>query len=132
MAYLILYFTTYHYVKSYKIEGNYPDGYGKLDFSSTIQTNNHGICIRSIESILNLPFPDIIESKFDSGIVDGIVNLTWLERNLRMSAYSENGKLHGMFKVYDGRNEKWMIGSFVQNKLQNEPCWIISQQMVSF
>ena len=118
-----------HIFIRYEINGNYPNGHGKLNFLK--QSENTKNCVQLIDSILGLPPPDIIESDFIDGFISGIVNLTWVERNIQMTAYTQNGQLHGMFKVHDKIQNRWMIGAFNQNKLKDNYCWLIENQMVT-
>ena len=92
-------------------------------------------CIALKGSIIGLPPPDIVESTFVGGLVSGIVNLTWIGPNIKMTSYANNGHLNGMFKAYDKVNNRWMIGLLTQNKLLKSSgmnCWIIEKEMVIF
>ena len=117
----------------YGLEGSYPDGHGRIDFSKT--NNEMKYCLRLMGSILGLPPPDIVESNFKEGMIGEMVNLTWLGKKIEMTSYSNNGQLNGMFKVHDKENNRWMIGTLVNNDL-NEPhnsyinCWIIEKTKV--
>lgn len=96
-------------------------------------SRNRKNCIELKISVFGLPSPDIVESEFEGGIISGIVNLTWIEKNVQMTAYTQNGQLHGIFRAYDKVNDRWMIGTLVRNELLRSfemNCWIIEKQMV--
>ena len=83
------------------------------------QTENREDCIKIIDSILGLPSPDIIESYFENGFINAIANLTWVDKNIQIIAYTKNGQLNGMFKAHDMENNVWMIGTLTNNELKD-------------
>ena len=115
----------------YSLIGDYPNGYGILDFSKPGEKRD--TCIELIDSILGLPSPDVIEGKFHEGSISGPITLTWIEKNIQMTSYTQNGELSGSFRAYHKIKNEWMIGRLTQNKIvkSNERnCWIIEKKVV--
>ena len=49
-----------------------------------------------------------------------------------MTSHVSYGMLHGMFKAYDGKTNRWMISTAHRSQLESTAgCWIVSPDYVS-
>lgn len=103
------------------------DGKGTLKLGKDSPEQKHCIMVRN--QIYDLPQFDQIETTFINGIATGISSLTWSHLRIKMDAYLDFGMMHGLFRVYNGTSDKWMISSGYRNQI-DALCWIISPKEV--
>ena len=81
---------------------------------------------------LNIPISQLNDLKFQEGYVFGIANLTWTDLNIKITSHVSYGMLHGMFKAYDGKTNRWMISTAHRSQLESTAgCWFVSPDYVS-
>ena len=69
--------------------------------------------------------PDMIKGQFEDGFVFGTANLTWSQKDYHLNTFVSYGVVHGMFKIHDVKEDKWMVGTAKLNQI-SEPCWMYS------
>jgi hypothetical protein len=119
-------------IKRYDFDGTFVNGKingnGVLTISPESPLQHKCIIVKS--SVFDLPSPDKIEGEFQEGYVFGIANLTWTDLDIKITSHVSYGMLHGMFKAYDGKTNRWMISTAHRSQLESTVgCWIVSQIM---
>ena len=69
--------------------------------------------------MLGLSAPDIITGEFEDGFIFGVAKLTWSDLDYFMDTYVSYGAVHGMFKIHDKPQDRWMIGTRLCAIFQN-------------
>ena len=81
-------------------------------------------CIYVNDRILGLSTaPDLIQGQFDAGVVIGVAHLSWSSQNVHLTTHVKYGAVHGMFKIHDVQEDKWMVGTAKVNQI-SDPCWL--------
>ena len=83
-------------------------------------------CISVNAGILGLnSAPDMIKGQFEDGFVFGTADLTWSQIDYHLNTFVSYGSVHGMFKIHDAKEDKWMVGTAKVNQIA-QPCWMYS------
>lgn len=116
-----------HYEFTGKFVKGKLNGEGKLKIKENAPKQER--CIAVQESLFGLPAPDLIEGTFLNGKAKHMANVSWTEQRIKMNVDVTHGFVHGMLKMYNFNNGRWLITIANQNKIDG-PCWIISDDEV--
>ena len=89
---------------------------GKLNGNGTVWINQgpeQQRCIYVQDKILGLPSPDIIRGEFEDGFIFGTAEVRWSDLKYSLNTYVSYGAVHGMFKIHDEKQDRWMKSEIV-------------------
>ena len=114
-------------LKRYFFDGTFSANF-KLEGNGTVVITEDAPeqqrCIIVNDEILGLSnAPDRIQGQFEDGFAYGAANLSWTTQNVHLTTFVSYGAVHGMFKIHDGQEDKWMVGTAKVNQI-SEPCWL--------